>query len=169
MNIYEQLTLINKLPSKDTTIVDIGCGDGRVVEPFYAAEYKILGIDVNPDKIAQAKISMLNADFEVEAIEDFTLPSGNLYIIAKNSLPFLNSKVAINIFLEKVSKHHGYFSLFGEQDEAVQAKKAVAYSREEVDNLMKKLGGVILFIEKIGDSVNLKGEPRKSHKFEIYR
>lgn len=168
MNIYKQLEFINKLPSKDTAIFDVGCGDGRVSKPFYEAGYKVIGIDTNSNKIAEAQALMPNGTFEVSSIEDISIPSGKVYFIAKNSIPFLSSKDKINAFLEKISGLSGYFSLFGEKDEMVEAGKAVSYSRAEVDSIMQKRADVILFIETIGEGVNLAGNPRKSHKFEIY-
>src|SRR3989344_1519513 len=166
--VYRQLSVLNRLPSKDTPIVDVGCGDGRILKPFYDAGYSVIGIDSNSIKINEAQSAMPQGKFRVENIEHCQILRDGFFI-ARNSLPFLKSKDNVINFINKIRDHSFYLTLFGEKDEKAIDRSALWWNRDEVDALIARIGNVIRFSETIGESTNLAGKTRQSHIFEIYR
>ncbi len=168
MKFYKSLVQLNKLPNKSTPIYDLGCGDGRISKPFYDDGYKVIGIDSNAEKIAEAKETMPDAELRVGNLLEIEIPK-EAFIIARNSLPFIKSKEKIVDFIQSHSQSSMYFTLFGGQDEQVVRGNAVAFSRAEVDALIKEIGPITRFSETIGETTNLAGKPRQSHVFEVIR
>ncbi len=168
MKIFTYLKQLNKLPATTTAIYDLGCGNGRISLPFYDAGYRVIGVDINADKIAEAKKVMPSAEFDVGNLLEMEIPEES-FIIARNSLPFIRSKEDILHFISTHPRSSMYFTLFGDQDEQVIRGNAVAFSRTEIDTLINTIGPITRFSETIGETTNLAGKPRQSHVFEIYR
>jgi SAM-dependent methyltransferase len=65
------------LPTKNSTVLDFGCGDGRYIEEFLKINpYKILGADISPYAIREAKKKFPKANFHVVS-EEKKLPFNN--------------------------------------------------------------------------------------------
>jgi trans-aconitate methyltransferase len=163
--LYKQLNLINLLPPKDTTFIDLGCGDGRLLHPFYTDGYPVVGVDSDPDRIKEAKEIMPDAKFVRGDIQDRPVEKG--FVIMRSVLPFLESKEKAETMIKNNLSNSMYFTLFGPKDE--KSKEALTWTRDEVDTLMSEIGNVVRFSETIGRGINLAGGIRKSHIFEIIR
>ena len=65
-NDYEVGNIINSShPTETSIIADIGCGTGHHTQRFAAENLKVIGVDISPAMIAQAKKNAPNANFEV--------------------------------------------------------------------------------------------------------
>jgi ubiquinone/menaquinone biosynthesis C-methylase UbiE len=66
--------LIDKYFTKNSSVLDIGCGSGRTTMPLCQKGYKIIGIDLTPEMIASAKQiagqNNLNIDYRVRDATD---------------------------------------------------------------------------------------------------
>ncbi len=165
MYLYNRLKNLNKLPPKDQVIFDIGCGNGRSSKPFYDTGYSVKGIDIDTGQIRKAKEVMPHGIFSVERAEEVVV-APNSFIICQQILSFLNSKEAVSNFIKKVSPYSGYLTLFGVKDQL--SKEVLTWTREEVDKIMETMGNVFLFEETIGLGIDLKGNSRHTHKYEIF-
>jgi trans-aconitate methyltransferase len=157
--------MLDLMPSKDTLIIDLGCGDGRISEPFYNEGYSVMGIDSSLEKITTAQKIMPKADLIVGDMRTTEIPHG--FIVARNSLQFLKSKREVYNLIKKNLDKSMYFTLFGPKDE--KKNSALTWTRKEIDKLVKEIGSVVRFSETIGASKNLLNKPRQSHIFEILR
>lgn len=163
---YKYLESISALPSKETLIVDLGCGDGRVSKLFYDAGYRVLAVDKNEASLKEVAEAMPNADIRKSDILDVHIPDG-AFIIVRNVLPFLPSKDVVTKFLTDNKNHAMYFTLFGPEDE--KAKMALSWTRAEADALARAVSGIIWFRETKGIGTNLAGGRRQSHTYEFIR
>jgi SAM-dependent methyltransferase len=65
-NDFEVGTIINSTePTSSSVIADIGCGTGHHVAEFASKNLKVIGIDISPSMIEQAKKESPHADFKV--------------------------------------------------------------------------------------------------------
>lgn len=112
--------LIAKFFKPKSTILDIGCGTGRTTIPFYNLEYKVLGIDLVPEMIANAKKiaqeKNIAINYEVGDATKLKYPD-NLFdnaIFSTNGFGQIPSKQKRQKALEeiyRVIKPDGYFIL----------------------------------------------------------
>lgn len=93
--------LINESITKDTSILDIGCGTGQTAA-YLAKTYgaKVTGIDINPIMVEKAKKRMQEASLPVEiiqgSIEKIPSPDQSFdLIISESVLSFVNKSLAI--------------------------------------------------------------------------
>lgn len=63
---YEIGEIINKTtPSSQSTILDVGCGTGHHVDKLAKNDLKVIGIDISPSMIKEAKANYPQYDFKV--------------------------------------------------------------------------------------------------------
>lgn len=80
---------MSRLPSPEVTILELGCGTGRILVPLASACARIVGIDSSPSmiqicrkKLRDAKVDSHRADIRVGDIADFTMKDSFDLIIA---------------------------------------------------------------------------------------
>lgn len=161
MKIFPYLAEHEVLPSKQSLIIELGCGDGRVLVRFYDAGYSVIGVDKDQSAIETARLTMPKGMFHVGDIRGFPVPTGS-FIIVRNVLPFLDSKQEASAFLAGLKGHPMHFTFFGMNDE--RPGNALWWTREEVKSICKGLNATVIE-EFDGMSTNLAGKPRRSHIF----
>lgn len=165
IKLFKYLNENNKLPPKDILIVDLGCGDGRVLEPFYREGYKVVGIDLDKEAIEAAQHAMPNGSFGLCDIRQFVLPE-KCFVIIRNVLSFLETKQQVQELLNKLQNNSTFFTFFGPNDE--KSHTALFWEREEIEKICKNLGAeVIDETDEVG--INLAGGPRRSHVFSCLK
>ncbi len=165
MKLYEYLNKNRILPPPGTLIIDLGCGDGRVLGPFYREGYAVLGVDMDAGRVSVAQGHMTEGVFGVQDLRLFTVPKGG-FMILRNVLPFFRSKEEVRGFLNKHPDHTIYFTLFGKNDE--MADKALIWSREEVDSICSNVGAIIIEVQD-GPGHSLSGDSRRCHIFHCLK
>ncbi len=112
--------LIAKFFKPKSTLLDIGCGTGRTTIPLYNLGYKVLGIDLVPEMIANAKKiaqeKYLTIDYEVSDATNLKYPDNSFdnAIFSTNGFGQIPSKQKRQKALQeiyRVIKPSGYFIL----------------------------------------------------------
>jgi SAM-dependent methyltransferase len=61
--------VLSELGPKPKDIVDVGCGDGRLLIPMALAGHNVVGIDVDPNAISACASNCVDADVHAELID----------------------------------------------------------------------------------------------------
>lgn len=79
-NEYEVGEIINKtIPSSESRILDVGCGTGHHVGALTSQNLNVIGIDISPAMISQAKKNYPNGNFRVaDAMSSNEFPNNSL-------------------------------------------------------------------------------------------
>lgn len=158
---FKYLNLNNKLPSVEIPIYELGCHDGKMLEPFYRHGYYVVGVDKDSEAIERAKVNMPKGIFVVHDIRDFTVPE-NGFVIIRNVFSFFDTKEQVEQLLLKIRNHKIFFTMFGPNDELAPDK--LTWTREEIEKICSKVGATIVS-EFDGMGTNMAGNPRRSHCF----
>ncbi|MDP3982982.1 MAG: methyltransferase domain-containing protein [bacterium] len=140
------------LPSK-THILDLGCGEGQDALTLAMLGHEVDAVDRHRDSIATLtqrsrnwKINTFN-----QTIESFSITPGQYgAIIANNSLPFLNSKVAVELKIKEMFtgvRAEGILalSLFGPRDGWFNCTKMSFFEYDEALKIIENTGGKIYY------------------------
>ena len=60
-------------PEPGATVLELGCGTGALAEPFLASGYDYVGVDINPQRIAQATHNFPHGSFIVSDLVNFDI------------------------------------------------------------------------------------------------
>lgn len=69
------------LPPPDGTLLDVGCGEGRLPRDLAARGYTVIGIDASPTLIAAAREADPGGDYRVADGSALPLPDGSMGIV----------------------------------------------------------------------------------------
>ncbi|MCF6173603.1 MAG: class I SAM-dependent methyltransferase, partial [Campylobacteraceae bacterium] len=90
-------------------IIDIGCGNGKLLKLLQECKYSAFGIDKSPAMIAIAK--KLKVDVSTQELNDFQEESFDCALAVADVLNYMKTD-ELNVFFKKVSrvlKKDGYF------------------------------------------------------------
>jgi ubiquinone/menaquinone biosynthesis C-methylase UbiE len=94
-NLPQWHDIANLLPSKCTSILDIGCGDGRTLSLCPNVAYRA-GTDCDPGAIDQARRNVAGADFRVGRAESLPFEDARFdAAVSCVTLPYVNIPVAL--------------------------------------------------------------------------
>ena len=158
---YEKYVLADPTIDNRDTILEIGCGTGRMTE-FMAKDFKkVIGIDISGEMIRQARerlVGLQNVDLhetngEDLPLEDFSVDICFSYLVFQH---FKTREMVKNNFREiwRVLKNKGLFKVRLRTDAINDLEKwwsGVEYDDEEVDQLCYDTGFTLLKVEKVGD------------------
>lgn len=158
-------------------MLDLGCGNGKLSEPFFQSGYKVTLVDKDIDALQEAENNLKKIrENELEAlnvsIEDFKFDKSYDGIIISNALPFQKSKESIIRIVqtawEKVNKGgFFYLTLFGVNDE--WAKEHVTtmtfHTKDEALSILKE--SPYYLSEDFGQGSTMKGGMKTWHIFSL--
>ncbi len=122
-----------KLLKENGTLLDLGCGNGKISEPFFQFGYDVTLVDKDMEilKEAEKNLSVIKKG-GLRAInlqiEEFKFEGNYDGIILSNTLPFQSNmenieKIVTSAFKSLNSNGFLFFTLFGEKDQWNLAKK----------------------------------------------
>ncbi len=176
------ITLFRKLNSekklkKNGSLLDLGCGNGKVSEPFLGFGYTITLVDSNAGVLEEVEknFSSIKKDGYTTvhgAIEKFEFNDTYDGIIISNVLPFQKEKTEITRIIHSAfnALHTGgflFFTLFGTEDDWAKDKKDTMsfYTKNEALDIME--GKPYFISEDYGKGSTMKGNIKNWHIFSL--
>lgn len=166
-----------KLLKSEGTLLDLGCGNGRMSEAFFQHGYDVTLVDFSTEALAQAEknFKTIKSDgFEIvnSPIEKFQFDKSYDGVLLLNVLPFQKEKSEIerivNTAFEKLAPG-GFlaFSLFGTKDQwATESREGMSfYTKEEALGILKQ--GPYFVSEDYGQGMTMKGDIKTWHVFHF--
>ena len=109
------------------TLLDLGCGNGKHVEPFVQEGYAATLVDKDPSVLEQARslfpgVTGDSCTFVSSPLEGYVIEGEWDGIVAKNSLPFIHNVTVVRRTVQNSYQHLAvggflYFTVFGPDDE----------------------------------------------------
>lgn len=158
---YEKYVLADPTIDSRETILEIGCGTGRMTE-FMAKDFKkVIGIDISGEMIRQARerlvglhnVDLYETDGETLPLGDFSVDICFSYLVFQH---FKTREMVKNNFgeIRRVLKKRGLFKVRLRTDVINDLNKwwsGVEYDDEEIDRLCYDTGFTLLKVEKVSD------------------
>jgi len=160
-HVWKDNTLTGSFRFKDSVIVDIGCGTGRILR--FMADYfkKVIGVDISSEMIKQAKERMQTcSNYELYETDGETIPlSGDSVDIVFSYLVFQHMKtremVEKNFFeAYRVLKKDGVFKVRLRTDEIQNMENwwaGVNYTEPQIKELSIRCGFTVIKLEYVKD------------------
>lgn len=174
--VFKHLKKVGLLKSQ-RKLIDLGCGDGKISEPFFQYGYEVTLVDRDRTALSEAEnnFKKIKEDgfktFNV-SIEDFSLDKSYDGIILSNVLPFQKNKETIEKIIKTAydslnKKGFLYFTLFGINDQwATERVDTMSfYNKEQALNLIKEPPYFIS--EDYGTGSTKRGEVKTWHIFYL--
>ena len=177
INLFAKLEKEKLLKEKGSLLVDLGCGNGKVSEPFFKAGYEVTLVDKDPKVLQETENNfrkIKEAGFQVinTPIEGFEFNQSYDGIILSNVLPFQKSKENIaKIINDSWNKlNHGgflFFTLFGVNDQWAKeyAETMTFYEKGEALSILKDSPHYVS--EDYGQGSTMKGDIKLWHIFSV--
>lgn len=158
-------------------LLDLGCGDGRISEPFFKYGYETILVDKDNKILSEAKNNfkkIKDGGFKtiISSVEDFNLDNSFDGIIMSNVLPFQKNKdrteIIVKSAFDKLNKGGFlYFTLFGINDEWAQ-ERADTMDFHTKDEALCFISKEPYFIsEDYGRGSTMNGDIKTWHIFHL--
>ncbi len=87
----EEAKFLTRYVHKTQRVLDVGCGTGRVTQAIAKITPKVIGIDLSPQMVKQAKLEHPKLSFKVMDAADLRFPNNSFDVVtsAYNSLDYL--------------------------------------------------------------------------------
>jgi SAM-dependent methyltransferase len=176
------IPLFNKLQSENLLkqkgiLLDLGCGNGRVSEPFFQYGYETILVDKNAGILSEAEDrfkKIKKAGFRIVNIyiENFDFNENYDGIIMSNVLPFQKSKENVEKIVQKAfdKLNKGgflFFTLFGTRDGWVQEHKDRMIFCEKAEAIGIIKAEPYFISEDYGQGLTMKGDIKTWHIFNL--
>ena len=129
--LFPKLKVENLLKSGGS-LLDLGCGNGKKIEPFVQDGYEVTFVDGDPKVLGQAQefYSASTGDrltFSLSQLEEYAIEGEWDGVVAINSLPFIHDKATVRRVVQNAYQHISiggflYFTVFGPDDGWVEAR-----------------------------------------------
>lgn len=176
------ITVFNKLERENLlkfkgSLLDLGCGIGKVVEPFFKYGYETTLVDKDSDVLLQAqenlkKIRNDGLNTLITPIEDFKFDKLYDGIIISNVLPFQKDKENISKIIKTAFEHLNeggflFFSLFGTKDQWSEERRDTMtfHSKNETLSILKE--NPYFVSEDYGTGRTMSGGMKTWHVFYL--
>ncbi len=173
--------LLRSLPENSSSILDVACGTGKSTEPLINTNLKVIGVDHDPEMIAeakeQAKINGLDIDYMVSDAEHLPFPDEHFNVVTiGTAFHFFMNETAI-IEIKRILKPKGllfiYWTLTTKdipEEDSIPGNIFKKYNwvkipaelrdQENVSNFFKKSGLQKISTERIPITYNMTVEER---------
>jgi SAM-dependent methyltransferase len=140
--------IINKISPK--TILDFGCGDGKLIYELKNKNIKLTGIDISKKAISFAKLFSPEEKFIVENLSDFKTEEKFDLVTSVETLEHIPPEQLKNIIknLSRVLKENGYLIITVPSKNVNLFKKH--YQHFDFETMQKYLKGHFKIIKTIG-------------------
>jgi len=101
----EPYEVVNRMISKNGTIVELGCGEGLLTNYLALSEpkRKIIGYELVPERLASAKKKIKNTTYKVADVTKLSLPKADFFVLF-HVLHHLPSKLSQEKLLMDIKK-----------------------------------------------------------------
>lgn len=176
INLFSKLKKENLLKQKGN-LLDLGCGNGIVSEPFLKYGYRVTLVDKDVSILSEAennlkKIKQKGFKIINSPIEQFNFSQTYDGIVISNVLPFQKDKAEIARIVmtawEKVNNGgFFFFTLFGTEDQWAEERtdSMSFHNKEEVFTLIEKVPYFVS--EDYGQGITMKGDIKIWHVFYL--
>ena len=158
--IWDDIRLMNRFVCNGSSILDLGCGIGRITQFMVDDFEKVVGIDISGEMIKQAKkrlkgyknLELIETDGWTIPLKDNSIDLVFSYLVFQH---FKNRKMVEANFKEvyRVLKPKGMFKVRIRTDNVDKDRwwGGVEYTEQSIGKLIKKVGFDLQKTEAVGD------------------